>query len=139
MPEPHDPRVVFASERTLLAWVRTGVSVVGLGFVVAKFGMSLEGHVGVNGDPTAFYRSLAIGVALVVLGGVATAYAAWHHRHVCQTLGPEHLPPTYSFHVSVWFSLTLAIMSLLLAGHLLIRTEHAMTPKSATPAASDTR
>ncbi len=39
MPE-YDPRVFFAAERTLLAWVRTGLGLVGMGFVVAKFGCS---------------------------------------------------------------------------------------------------
>ena len=35
-------RVFFAAERTLLAWIRTGVAVMGLGFVVAKFGLFLR-------------------------------------------------------------------------------------------------
>jgi putative membrane protein len=37
-----DPRVFFASERTLLAWVRTGIAIVGLGFVVSRFGLFLR-------------------------------------------------------------------------------------------------
>ncbi|HEU4707865.1 MAG TPA: DUF202 domain-containing protein, partial [Methylophilaceae bacterium] len=36
-----DPRVFFATERTLLAWIRTGLTVVALGFVVARFGLFL--------------------------------------------------------------------------------------------------
>lgn len=36
---PSDPRVFFASERTLLAWLRTGVALIGLGFVVSRFGL----------------------------------------------------------------------------------------------------
>ena len=31
---PDDPRVRFAAERTLLAWVRTGLAMMGFGFVV---------------------------------------------------------------------------------------------------------
>lgn len=31
----------LASERTLLAWVRTGLALMGFGFVVARFGMFL--------------------------------------------------------------------------------------------------
>ena len=38
MPD-RDPRVFFAAERTLLAWIRTGLGLVGMGFVVAKFGL----------------------------------------------------------------------------------------------------
>ena len=29
-----DPRVLFAAERTLLAWVRTGLALMGFGFLV---------------------------------------------------------------------------------------------------------
>ncbi len=36
-----DPRVYFAAERTLLAWLRTGIAVIGLGFLVARFGVFL--------------------------------------------------------------------------------------------------
>jgi len=37
-----DPRVFFAAERTLLAWIRTGLTVMGFGFVVARFGLFLD-------------------------------------------------------------------------------------------------
>lgn len=33
----HDPRIFFAAERTLLAWIRTSLALMGLGFVVARF------------------------------------------------------------------------------------------------------
>ena len=39
---PPDPRIFFAAERTLLAWLRTGIAVIGLGFVVARFGLFLR-------------------------------------------------------------------------------------------------
>lgn len=32
-----DPRVPLAAERTLLAWLRTGLALMGFGFVVARF------------------------------------------------------------------------------------------------------
>ena len=40
--EALDPRVYFAAERTLLAWVRTGLAMMGFGFVVARFGLFLR-------------------------------------------------------------------------------------------------
>ena len=40
--EPEDPRVRFAAERTVLAWIRTGLAMMGFGFVVARFGVFLR-------------------------------------------------------------------------------------------------
>lgn len=37
-----DPRVYFAAERTLLAWLRTGLGIMAFGFVVARFGLFLR-------------------------------------------------------------------------------------------------
>lgn len=37
-----DPRVFFASERTLLAWLRTGITIIALGFVVSRFGLFVQ-------------------------------------------------------------------------------------------------
>lgn len=34
-----DPRVTFAAERTVLAWLRTGLALMGFGFVVARFSL----------------------------------------------------------------------------------------------------
>ena len=43
MSEPSaDPRVYFAAERTMLAWLRTGVTIMAFGFVVARFGLFLR-------------------------------------------------------------------------------------------------
>jgi len=35
-------RIHLASERTLLAWIRTGISLMGFGFAIARFGVFLR-------------------------------------------------------------------------------------------------
>ena len=43
MTEPNeDPRIYFAAERTFLAWIRTGLALMGIGFAVARFGLFLQ-------------------------------------------------------------------------------------------------
>ena len=59
----------MANERTYLAWVRTGITVIALGFVVAKFGIIIKELV--PGAPaTSYHLSSGIGIVLVIAGGL---------------------------------------------------------------------
>jgi putative membrane protein len=58
----------LSNERTYLAWLRTGIAVIGLGFVVAKFGLVVKGLVP-SAPETSFHFSSYIGMALVLIGG----------------------------------------------------------------------
>ena len=84
----NDPRVMMAAERTFLAWVRTGVALMGFGFVVARFGLFLR-ELAFTQSSLAQPRhalSIPIGVALVILGILVTAVAAVRHHRYIQVL-----------------------------------------------------
>ncbi len=75
----------LANERTFLAWIRTSVAIVSLGFVVAKFGVWLRELSLHLAPPMQAHRtgaSLPIGVALMALGGMLSVLAAWRYHVV---------------------------------------------------------
>jgi putative membrane protein len=98
-----DPRVYFAAERTLLAWVRTGIAIMAFGFVVARFGLFLRLLPAQARTVPAPGLSPYLGTALVALGVIATGAGAVQYRRFCQRLPlPER--PTPQAH---WLALTL--------------------------------
>jgi len=85
---PADPRVYFAAERTLLAWIRTGLAMMGFGFVVAKFGIFLREISRVQGvsPPRPFGLSHWFGTLLIVVGVTVTLCAAANHFRTLRLL-----------------------------------------------------
>ncbi len=98
-----DPRVRMAAERTLLAWIRTGLAMMGFGFVVARFGLFLsELAAASNAIPTRHLGwSLWIGTALVLVGAAAVLTATVQHVRVLRRLsrGEAYQPPRVSLSV----------------------------------------
>lgn len=75
-----DARIYFAAERTFLSWIRTGLALMGFGFVVARFGLFLSEVAVIRGGPpppAGFSRWFGIG--LIVLGVLLTAASTGMH------------------------------------------------------------
>jgi putative membrane protein len=83
-----DPRVYFAAERTFLAWIRTGLGLMGVGFAVSRFGLFLrqmqasEIHSPVRSTGLSVYS----GVALVALGVIVNVTAVMQHIRTTRQL-----------------------------------------------------
>jgi putative membrane protein len=118
-----DPRVFFASERTLLAWLRTGIAIVGLGFLVSRFGLFLSILALQTGHPSAPQGhgvSNALGVVLVVLGAFSMAAATVQHGRFIATLPAHDRPAEYSRLWALWLCGLVAAASLVLAVYLAV-------------------
>ncbi len=116
-----DPRVFFAAERTLLAWLRTGLTIIAIGFVVARFGLfvqllALQSQAHRAGASASWSASL--GIAFVLVGSLAIVVAAVQHGRFVATLLPADLPPAYSRSTAVVLSLVLAGLGVALAAYL---------------------
>ena len=116
-----DPRVRFAIERTLLAWVRTGLALMGFGFVVARFGLFLREIEAVRQAAplkASTGLSLWIGTALILLGVLVNLLVSAEHlrlmRHVQS--GPPY--GVRSWLLGIGVALVLALLGIAMAVYL---------------------
>ncbi len=68
----------LANERTFLAWIRTSIAVVSLGFVVARFSLWLDElavRTGSQTQPKSTGTSLHIGLGMMAFGAVLAGLA----------------------------------------------------------------
>lgn len=101
-----------ANERTLLAWIRTGIALMAFGFAIARFGVFLREvaqagqiHVNAHGLGSAW-----LGVGLVVLGLVTNASALGRYLAVRRALDRRQ-----SIAPSPWLACGLGIGSVIVA------------------------
>lgn len=121
-----DTRIFFAAERTLLAWVRTGLTVMALGFVVARFGLflrmiALSSPALTNASTLSgtHWPSAALGVILVLAGSAVILGALRNHRVYVSSLPPEDVPLLAIPQLSSFLSLSVATAGILLAVYLM--------------------
>jgi putative membrane protein len=77
-------RVHQANERTMLAWVRTGIALMAFGFAIARFGIFLRQVAAVGQMPVRErpIGSVWVGAALVALGMIANMMATIRYARI---------------------------------------------------------
>ena len=100
MSDLNDPRVLFAAERTLLAWNRTAAGLIALGFFIDR----------------AFAAGL--GIAFVLLGVALDLVSILQYRRSIASLRPVEIPQGYMVNLAVAMSAVVAALGLLLAAYM---------------------
>jgi putative membrane protein len=107
-----DPRVLFAAERTLMAWSRTAAGLMAFGFVVDRTTLLL----GETGPRLNF--GFFIGIAFVLLGVLLSGLSIVQYRRSIVTLRPVEIPPGYWVNLSAYASAVIGLLGVALAVYL---------------------
>jgi len=112
MSDLSDPRVLFAAERTLMAWSRTAAGLMAFGFLINRSELLL---------PHAAARPAAgmwIGIAFILMGVALCALSAVQYRRAVADLRPVEIPPGYWVNLSVFASAVTGLLGAALVAYL---------------------
>lgn len=103
----------LANKRTMLAWARTGIAVIALGFVVSRFGLLLR-----ELRPLVPHRlpegaSTLVGAILVAIGGVLIILATLDYLHTGRAINRRdyHWSPALEIALSLLLVLAAAVLT----------------------------
>lgn len=115
-----NPNDHLANERTFLAWIRTGIAVMGFGFVVVKFSLFIR-QLSIALDQDVVLpdngSSSIIGILLVCIGAVSVLLAFIRYRSIERKLLSQSYFP--SFKLSMILTVSLLVIAVLLIIYLL--------------------
>src|SRR5438094_128631 len=110
VPEENRAAEHLANERTFLAWVRTDIALISLGFVLARLSPWLREGSNSNAHHLAA-KALPLGVGMVTFGALLTLLAAWRYDSVNREIEAGLVKTD---RMLVWF-VTIAIATLSVA------------------------
>lgn len=118
MSDLNDPRVLFAAERTLLAWNRTSISLMAFGFLIERFGLFLQ-LVG-REEIKVFQRHISffVGESFVIVATFMAIYSIVQHKRILKTLRPIEIPTDYNLHAGIVVNGIIGFLGVALSAYL---------------------
>ena len=108
----------LANERTFLAWIRTSISIIVFGFVVARFGITLRQFLRMQGNAERQSgMSLAIGVGFIVMGIFMSLVSLVRYRTTMNQLNAGEFQPATT--IITVLGIVAALFGMILAGYLI--------------------
>jgi len=122
----------LAAERTVLAWIRTGIALMGLGFVLARFGLFLQEFHQLQPDSQvrSYGISLWIGVSLILLGVSVCLLSVLRHLRMLKQLEAGESLYLRSPRLVIGIAAALVILGLVMAGYLIFANPNALVHAS---------
>ena len=116
----------LANERTFLAWIRTSLAIISLGFVVAKFSVwlrELAAQLAPQMQASRAGASMPIGVTMMALGGVLAVLAAWRYYVVNRAI--ENGVVSADRGLIILVTVMVALLCVVMIVYMLLTAQHA--------------
>ena len=108
-----DPRVLFALERTALAWNRSGLALIAFGFVIEKSNLLVQ-----LVNPEQYHNKIVygqwLGIAVIVFGMLVNLASILQYRRGLHSLTEQEFIEAYQTQHPVWLNLFTMLTGMLL-------------------------
>lgn len=114
----------LANERTFLAWIRTSIAILSLGFVIAKFDFwlrQLSRNIAPGTPLPHLGASMPMGIGMAAVGGLLGVFAAWRYYRVGKAIARGETVADHG--MVLWVTSLVVLLAVAMIVYLLMTLE----------------